>query len=159
MFRRIIIGVITAAVLIGLPAASASAVTLTVTQAIEAQDKTIHASAAYKSLQDFKIKTAAEAKLAIPKYVALQKLLANAATAVSTAAATTATQKTGRKEWVTGVRTLARGIGFLVTELNDAVHGNKTATKAAAQKAITYIDAGNATGDKADALLGLAKGD
>lgn len=158
MFRRTIIGVLTAAVLIAGWAANATASSLTVTQAIKAQDRVIHANATYKSLKGFKIDTAAEAAKAIPKYVVLQKLIDTAATSVAGATATAA-QKTGQKDWVSGARELAKGIGYFVTELNDVVHNNKTAAKTEAIKAEKLLSAGSVAGSKGDRLLGLPAND
>jgi 2,3-bisphosphoglycerate-independent phosphoglycerate mutase len=158
VIRRTIIGVISTAVLISVSAGGAMAGSLTVTQAIKAQDKVVHADPAYKSLKNFKIETAAEAEKAIPKFESLQKLLNNAATAVSKSSATAA-QKTGQNDWVSGVRTLSKGIGYFVTELNDLVHGNKVSAKVAALKADKLLKAGNASGSKGDRLLGLPPSD
>jgi hypothetical protein len=158
MIRKTIFGVIAAAALIAASAGNALAGNQTVIQAIKAQDKVIDASSTYKSVKSFKIDSVTAAKKAIPKYEALQKLLANAATSVAGASAT-AGQKTGQKDWVSGVRTLSTGIGYLVTELNDAVHNNNAAAKTAARKAEKLIIAGNTIGAKGDKLLGLSTSD
>lgn len=157
MLRRTIIGVIASAALIAATTGTAFA-GQTVVQAIKAQDRIISASPTYKSLKSFKIDSTTAAKNAIPKYLALQKLFDKAASSVASASATPS-QKTGQKDWVNGVRMGASGIGYLVTELNAVVRGDKTAAKTAATKAVKLLDAGNALGDKGDKLLGLPNND
>ena len=102
MLSRIIAGLGITAVLFVPAASAASASSLTVVQAIEAENKIIEANPEYTSLQHFKVKTVAEAKKAIPKIEGLKTALDDAATAVSQASATTSSQKAGQKDWGDG---------------------------------------------------------
>lgn len=153
------VSVITACLLAGGMAGAAQAATPSVTAAIKAQDKAVKNSAVFRSLKHIKITTPAQAKVAIPKYKALQLKLEHAATVVSAASAKGATQKQGQKDWVEGVREVAHGIGLLDTALTDAVDGKDAAAKAEAIKAQKALNAGDVVGTEGDKLLGLSPSD
>jgi hypothetical protein len=158
MIRRSFVALVAAAAMVSTSTHMAAASTQTVTQAIQAQDKIVHRNPGYRSLQNFHIRTAAQAEAAIPKFQAVEKLVKSAANAVAGATATSA-QAAGQKDWVAGARGVARGIGMLVIAFRDIEHGKDAAAKAEALNALKTVKAGAATGTKGDKLLHLPTGD
>ncbi len=136
-------------------AATAGAAGMSVTAAVKAQDHAINHSAAVKKLKHLHVTTPAQAKKVIPDLQALDRKLDHAGRIVAKATATTPKQKVGQKEWVAGVRELARGFSQLTVALKDIEHGNKIAAKAQALTAARTIVKAEALGVKADRALGL----
>ena len=128
---------------------------MSVTAAIKAQDHAVNHSSAIKKLEHFHAKTPAQAKKLIPDFQAAVKKLDHAASVVSRAAASTAKQRAGRKDWVDGVRGLGRGFSQLVGALKDIGHSNPSAAKTAALAAQRTIIKAEELGVKGDRLLGL----
>jgi hypothetical protein len=155
--RTMVLGGLAATVLLS---TSAGASTMTVTQAIKAQDKIVSRNAEYKSLKHNNVKanTIAQAKALIPKLDSLKTAVARAATAVSHASATSS-QKAGKSDWVKGVRLLATGLGDVASELRDIVHGKTTAAKRALTQAQHNLNAANTIGERGDRLLRLPTSD
>jgi hypothetical protein len=140
-------------------AGAAQASATPVVAAVKSQDRIVKNSAAYKSLKHVTANTPAEARKLIAEFKALQSKVEHAATVVSQASASGATQKQGQKDWVTGVRDLARGIGQFDTGLQDVID-HKTATgKAELKKATRTLATANTVGDRGDKLLGIPASD
>lgn len=144
------VGVLTAAA-----AGAAQASATPVVTAIKSQDRVIRHSAAYRSLKHIRTSTAAEARKLIREFEALQPKVEHAATVVSHAAAVGARQRRGKRDWVTGARELARGIGQLDAGLLDVEHGRASAGKAILLRADRTLGMANLIGDRGDRLLGL----
>jgi hypothetical protein len=138
---------------IGTTEAAASG--MSVTAAIQAQDKAIKDSSTYQDVQHFHATTTAQAKALIPKFAQLKTTLEHGASVVAGASTTSSTQKQGQKDWVDGVREVAGGVGAFETGIKDLVAGNKDSAKAAVLKAEKLIKAGNLLSGKGDKLLGL----
>ena len=158
MIRRTLMTLTAAAVTLGLSGGVATASGQTVIQAIHAQDKIVHSNPGYRSLQNFSIRTVAQAKAAIPKLIAVEKLLTHAADAVQSASATPA-QKAGQKDWVAGVRGVAKATGMLVVALQDVEQGKSSAANTEALAAVKIIRASNTLGIRGDKLLHLPTSD
>ena len=150
---------IVSGVLLGSAVGTAQASAMTVTVAIKTQDKVIKNAAAYKSLTHLNANTPAEARKLIVEFKALREHVAHAATVVAGASANGTKEKQGQKDWVTGARDLASGIGMLDTGLQDVVKGNAAAAKAVLRKAQLTLSRADAVAAKADKLLGLPTSD
>lgn len=137
----------------------AQASATTVVSAVKAQDKIVKDSAAYKSLKHVTANTPAAAHKLIAEFKVLQSKVEHAATVVSRASASGAKQEQGQKDWVTGVRDLARGIGQFDTGLQDVIDHKTAAGKAELTKATHTLATANTVGDKGKKLLGIPAGD
>jgi uncharacterized protein (UPF0210 family) len=155
--RRTLAGAMAVVAMFALLGGVAAARGLTVTQAVRAQDKLVRDSPGYKTLQDFRtITTATQAEQAIPGLNALEKLLAHAANTIANASAG-ASQKTGQKDCVSGVRLFNNAVGMFVIALTDSAQGKSSAAKTEATKAFKLIRSGNMIGIKGEKLLHLTK--
>jgi X-X-X-Leu-X-X-Gly heptad repeat protein len=139
--------------------ATAAAAPLTVAQAIQSQDRIFTSSPGYTLLSHFKVKSAAQAKVAVPKLEHTRQLLETAASVVARTPASTSTQRTGRTEWVAGARLVASGIGQLATGLRDLVAGNKAAADRALKLSVSLDKRGGVLAAKGDNRLGLPSTD
>jgi len=137
----------------------AQAKTTNVVQAIKTQDKVIKHSHAYKELQHFDATTKTQARTLLKSFSALRRKADHAATVVAAASTSSAQQKQGQRDWVDGVREVARGIGQFDTGIRDLIAGNKAAAKRELRKAERTVKAGNAIGTKGDRLLHLPTSD
>jgi hypothetical protein len=139
----------------GLGAATAQASPSNVVTTVKAQEQIIRSSPAYRQLQNLKITTKAQAKVAIPTFAALDAKLKTAASAVSAASTTTPQQKQGQTDWVKGVRDLATGISDIEIGLKDAVANQIPAGKKEILKAAGPLKRAAVLSHNADVLLGL----
>ena len=150
-------GLSAAAILAG-QAATADAAS-SVTAAIKSQDTAVRHNPAVRALAHFQANTSAQAQKLIPEFQAATKAFDHAATVVSHASASSAQQTAGQKDWVGGVRELARGFTQLSTALRDVVSGDRTAAQREAVTALKTVKAGERLGVKGDRLLGLPSSD
>jgi len=134
-------------------AGAAQASAMTVTAAVKAQDRIVKNSAAYRSLTHFSANTPAAARRLVTEFKALQLRVEHAATVVSRASAIGARQKLGQRDWVDGVRDLARGIGQFDVALEDIIHGRNAAGKSELLRAKRTLAVANALGTKGKRLL------
>jgi hypothetical protein len=155
VIRRTMVGAVALTMMLALATAGVAATRMTVAQTIVAQDKVFIASPGYKLLGNFKVKTAAQAKSAIPKLRHTKLLLSRAAAAVSHAPATTTAEKNGRRYWVNGAHMVATGIGDLATGLQYLVSGNKTKADKILKQSVVIDRKGGLLAAKGDTLLGL----
>jgi hypothetical protein len=136
-------------------AGAAQAGAMTVTAAVKSQDRIVKDSAAYRSLKHIDANTPAAARRLVTAFRALQLRVEHAATVVSRASASGARQKLGQRDWVDGVRDLARGIGQLDVALEDIIHGRNAAGKAELLRAKRTLAVANALGTRGKRLLGI----
>jgi len=153
-----LVAVFAATALLNVSAGVSGAGTVSVLQAIKTQDRVVRGNPEYKSLKHFKLNSAAQAKVEIPKLRSLKLSLERAATDVSHASVTSA-QAAGRSDWVRGVRLLAAGVGGLATGLNDLDEGRYAAAKSAVLKADRRVLSAETIGETGDQLLGLPSSD
>lgn len=146
---------VSVAVIAGITGGVAQAKSTNVVTAIKSQDKLIKRSPAYKELQHFDVKTKTQARTLLKSFSALQREADHAASVVAAASTSSARQKSGRRDWVNGMREGARGIGQFDTGIKDLLAGKKTDAKREVVKAEKTLKAGNALGSKGDKLLGL----
>ena len=157
--RRAMVSLTAVALLGAGGSATAGAAGLTVAAALKAHGSRGSQSPVIKQLQHLTVNTPAQAKKVIPDLNAAAQKLNHAAAVVSTATTSTARQPMGKKDWVAGVRDLARGFSLLVVALTDIEHGHKAAAKAEAVAAQKLVTTGNAIGARGDRLLGLPTSD
>jgi len=154
--RTGLVSVFTACLLALAVTGIAQASAVSVKAAVKAQDKALKSSSALNSLKHIKATTPAQIKVVVGKDKALETKLNHAATVVSQASATGATQKQGQKDWVDSVRDISKGFGQLNIALEDAIHDKAAAAKKAEAKAENTVAAGDALGAKANKLLGIS---
>ncbi len=143
----------------GCAAGPAAASATTVVAAVKTQDKIVKRSAAYNGLKHLTVDTPAQARRMIVEFKALQRTVGHAATVVSRASATGARQQRGKKDWVTGVRDLGRGIGQLDTGLRDIVDHRTTAGKAMVKRSARTLAVATAIVTKGKRLLRIPAGE
>ena len=135
----------------------ASAATSGLIPTIKAQDRVIRSTAGYADLTHSTLSTKGQAKKDIPELQTLKAKISQAATAVSHAQTTSATQKAGQKDWVRGAQELADAVGQIDTGLKDLIQNNKTAAATALRRGQKTLGAADKVGNRADKLLGLPK--
>jgi len=140
-------------------AGAAQASAMTVTAAVKAQDRIVKDSAAYRSLKHISANTPAEARRLVTAFRALQRKVEHAATVVSRASAVGTRQKLGQRDWVEGVRDLARGIGQLDVALEDIIHGRNAAGRSELLRAKRTLAIANAVGTRGKRLLRIPAND
>lgn len=139
-------------------AGAAQAGTMPVTAAAKAQDRIIKHSAGYRSLRRIvDVRTRAQARIWIAKDAKLQHLLDHAATVVSHSSASSSRQRAGRRDWVIGVRSLARGIGQLDTGFRRMLQGRPAAARIHLARARRAMAVADAVGTRADRLLRIPR--
>ena len=116
-------------------------------------------SSALKKLKGLDASKPGDARKLIKPIDALAGKFDHAATVVAGSTADSPTQRIARKDWSTGVREFATGFYTLDRALRDVSDGNPSKAVALVTKADKTIKAGEKLGDRADRLLGLAKGD
>src|SRR5579884_2043634 len=105
--RMRLLSMLVAGALVSGIAAAAQANTASVTTAVKSQDRIVKHSLAYRSLKNIdRVRTRRQARVLIRRDARLQLLLRHAATVVCRATASDARQRTGRHDWVIGVRDL-----------------------------------------------------
>lgn len=152
-----------AIVALGALPAAAQASNASIKKEIKAQDKAVLHSSAYKKVEkELKKKspaTRAELNKLAKECKALKGKIDSAASAVASESASTAKGKTGQKDWVDGVRDIAKGFGDVVTAIKDDENGDKAAAKRELRDFLDEADKGGKLTDKADTDLGLPQGD
>lgn len=155
MVKAMTVAVLALVLGLGIWAADGAAAPLTVAQAILAQDRIFTSSPGYKLLSDFKVKSAAQARVAIPQLEHTRKLLEVAARVVAHTPATTTPERAGRADWVAGARLVATGIGDLASGLTDLVAGHRSAADRALKLSVSDDKQGAILAARGDRLLGL----
>lgn len=145
--------VLAALATMGIAAGGAQASSENVVPVIKQQARAIKSAAASENLKHIKIKTPAQARRDEPKFATLATKLDAAATAVSKASTNSASQRTGKRDWVTGVRGIARGFRQFDKVLGDIARGDKSAAKSEALTAETTLLDASKRLVKADKLL------
>jgi hypothetical protein len=139
-------------------AGTASASSQNVVPVIKHQDTILKHASVAKSLKNAKINTPAQARREAPKVQRLAATLDRAATAVAHSSADSATQRTGRRDWVAGARKVADGYRQFADALKDIARHDKAAAKSQTTKALKTMLGGAKLIVKAEKLLHLTQG-
>lgn len=137
----------------------AQAAGIGVKASIVRQDRALRHSTAFKRLQHTTLGSLTNPRKAIPVYRGLGRAIDRAARAVSRSAATTATQRRARHDWVKGARLEARGLAQIATALRDVEHDKRLAARREARQAVVTVKRGGRLAAKGDRLLGLPRTD
>ncbi len=127
--------VATALVTMGVAAGGAQAGTENVVPTVRHEMRTMKRVVASENLKHVKIHNRAEARRAEPKFRALATTLDRAATVVSRSSTDSTMQRRGKRNWVLGVRTVARSYRQFDYALIDIAHGHRAAAKREALRA------------------------
>jgi hypothetical protein len=119
----------------GVAAGGAQATTDNVVPTIRHEMRTLKQAAASENLKHIKIRTRAQARRDEPKFRVLATALDRAATTVSRSSTDSTTQLRGKRDWVTGVRGIARSYRQFDVTLGDLVHGHKASARREALRA------------------------
>lgn len=122
---------------------------------VQIQAKIFQKDPALKGLNHVDPKTKAQVKALIPRYAHLSKRFNDAADAVAGSTANTASQKLGKKQWVTGARTFADGLDEFDAGLKLLLHGRSTQAKKDINAGDKKLVAGDKLLAKANVTLGL----
>jgi hypothetical protein len=157
--RSRLLALLIAGAFVVLATGAAQAGATTVTAAVKAQDRIVKNSVAYRSLKHFSANTPAAARRLVTEFKALQLRVEHAANVVSRASASGVRQKLGQREWVDGVRDLARGIGQLDVALEDIIHGRNATGRSELLRAKRTLAVANAVGTRGKRLLRIPAND
>jgi hypothetical protein len=124
-----------ALVTVGVTAGGAQAGTENVIPTIRHEMRTLKRAVASENLKHVKINTRAAARRDEPKFRALASTLDRAATVVSQSSTDSAAQRSGKRDWVLGVRGLAKSYRQFDDTLVDIAHGRRAAAKREALRA------------------------
>ncbi len=127
--------VATALVTVGLAVGGAQAGTENVVPTVRHEMRTIKRAVASENLKGTKVNTRAQARRDEPKFRALASTLDRAATVVSGSSTDSTTQRRGKRDWVLGVRTIAKSYRQFDDALVDIAHGRRAAAKREALRA------------------------
>jgi hypothetical protein len=151
-----LLSMLVAGALVSGVAGAAQASTASVTTAVKSQDRVVKHSVAYRSLKNIdRVRTRSQARVLIRRDARLQLLLRHAATVVSRATVSDARQRTGRRDWVIGVRDLARGVGQLDGGFRQLLDGRSLAARRDLLRAKHTLRVADAIGTRGDRLLGI----
>ncbi len=119
----------TGLITMGIAAGGAQARTENVVPTIRHEMRTMKRAVASENLKNVKVKTRAQARRAEPKFRALANTMDRAATVVARSSTSSSMQRRGKRDWVLGVRGVARSYRQFDVSLNDLVHGHRAAAK------------------------------
>ena len=151
--RRCTIPLVTLAIAFTGVAGVASADDAGVISAIKHQASSLAANPEIRKLQHFDLKTAAEARKAIPVLRTVEGKLRHAANVVSRTHGSSTAGRAGKTEWVAGVRQLAFGYGQLVGACQDIEKGSVSSSNSEARRAVKSLLAAGRKLTKADTEL------
>ena len=139
-------------------AAPAEARAENVLDAISSQSKAILNSRAEQTAHSLKTGTLAQQRKAVPVYRALAKEFDHASSVAAAATASTAKQRTGQHEWVTGMHDFAIAYRNLAKAFQDLSVHNSTAAETILGRTHARITAAVKDTDEAYKLFGISSG-
>jgi hypothetical protein len=139
-------------------AAPAQAHAENVLDAISSQSKIILNSQAEKTAHHLKSGTLAQERKAIPVYESLAREFDHAASVAAAATASTARQRTGQREWVSGMHDFATAYRNLALAFGDLSRHDSAGAEAILGKTHKVLSTAVADTDKAYKLFGISSG-
>jgi hypothetical protein len=139
-------------------AAPAQARAENVLDAISSQSRIILNSKAEKTAHHLKSGTLAQQRKAVPVYESLAREFDHAASVAAAATASTAKQRTGRHEWVTGMHDFATSYRNLALAFGDLSRHDSSGAETILGKTHKILSTAVSDTDKAYKLFGISSG-
>lgn len=134
--------------------------TANVVTAIKTQDALVRKMPGFKVYNaNLNVKTVMQAKKVVPVIGPLERASARAVGVVEKASTSSAKQRQGKAEWITGAKEENHAALEYRTALQDLISGHRSAFKSEDAKAQTLIRKGVTLSVKADRLLGISIND